>query len=298
MSVAEKPSPTTASNEVQTSRTMTSEDYHANRDAVSATTLKQFIACREAYYAMYEARTHQPEESCDKYLFGAAIHTVALEGVENTIIEIPEDKLAKNGAKSGNGWKEFNQECRERRLTPLKTNEYATLKQIVKKLKEHPRSRELLYGDDAVVEQSIFWVDKETQLRCRCRPDVRRCLAYFRQGVDLKGMADTSAEGFANSIVKCGYDIQSCLYRWGMEAATGEQHGFTFVVVGKEWPHLVCCYELSDEFEKLAERKTRLALERLAECRATGNWNSPGWDTIQAIEPPYRAKNPNQWEYA
>ena len=286
----------TDNNEVQAIPSMPSHEYHAH-NAVSASGVKQFRANRRAYYEIFEARTQPPEPPTDNLLFGTCIHTLTLEGVESTMIEIPEGVLTSNGQRRGKAWDEFEASCAERKLIPLKSDDYQRLKRIVKNLQEHPRARELLYGDDAVVEESIFWTDPDTHLRLRCRPDVRRHIGYFRTGVDLKGMADGTPEAFAWAITRNGYDIQDYLYRQGMFHRTGEDHGFTFVVVEKEWPHDVYCYELDDEYQKLAESKTRAALEEIATCRMTGNWNRPGWDTIQLLPPPYRAKFANQWEY-
>lgn len=275
---------------------ISNEEYHAS-PALGTTGIKTFLHSREAFRDIFIDRTRAPEIASDNLMFGAAIHTVALEGVENTLIKIPEDKLAKNGAKSGNAWKDFAAECRERGLTPLKHEEYETLRAIVKNLKEHPRARELLYGDDAIVEESIYWTDEDTGLDCKCRPDVRRCWNFPLIGVDLKGMADISEQAFAKSIWSCGYYIQQYLYRQGMEALTGEQHDFVFVCVEKTWPHEVQCYQLNDEYQSLGDAKARETLEKIATCKMNGQWTRPGYDVIQTLPPPTWLKYQDQWEY-
>lgn len=283
--------------EVSTVRGMTSEDYHQH-PYVSRSGIKLFRENREAYYEVFEARTRKDDSTTDNLIFGVCLHTLALDGVDNTVIAIPDSALTSNGQRRGKAWNAFKAECNERGLTPLFWEEIETLKHMVAALQKHPRAKELLYGDDAVVEESIFWQDVDTGLWLRVRPDVRRNLGYFRAVVDLKSAADVSAEGFAYSATKFAYDIQHYLYKQGVKAATGEDHAFTFVVVEKEWPFRVRCYELDEEYERLAESKTRLALEQIAKCRLTNNWMPVGWDTIQAIQPPYKAKFANQWEYA
>jgi hypothetical protein len=277
---------------------MPNSDYHSH-PSLSRSRVKLFRDNRDAFAAaMKHGRWREVEDDPnDNLIFGCALHAVALEGLTNSVIQIPTNVLTKAGARNGKAWDEFAEECAANGLTPLKEDAYRELKGMVDALYEHPRSKELLFGDDAVVEESIFWRDADTHLDLRCRPDVRRHLAYYRMGVDLKGVAETHPEPSTRAIEKFGYDLQHVLYRDGMKAVTGEEHGFTFVFVKKKWPHTVRCYELDDEWAKLAEDKTRRTLEQIAECKERGDWNEPGWETIQALSPPYKAKFSNQWEY-
>lgn len=271
-------------------------EYH-HRPELSRSAIKMFIESRDNFKLTHIDRAAPIEEPSDALMFGVALHTVALEGVEKTIVQIPPDKLTKAGAKNGNAWADFEAECAERGLIPLKENEYQTLMSMVRALQGHPRAKELLYGNDAVVEESIFWRDDDTHLELKCRPDVRRTIGYLNVILDLKGVADISPQGFSNSVAKYGYDIQNHLYPSGALAITQADYAMCFICVEKKSPFRVRCYQLSEEYAGVARAKTVDALEAIAECKMTGNWNEPGWDLVQTIPPPAWLKYTNQWEY-
>ena len=87
--------------------------------------------------------------------------------------------------------------------------------------------------------------------------------------VDFKTASDPHPDAFRASAWKWGYHVQDVAYRRAYALITGETPGpMTFVVVGKEAPHLVSIATLDPEFERLGNEQLDAAisvyLEQLA----------------------------------
>ncbi len=113
-----------------------------------------------------------------------------------------------------------------------------------------------------VAEQSVYWVDPQTGVLCRCRPDLWARKA--RIILDVKTTDDASAEGFAKSIANWGYDVQDPFYSDGIEVATGKPLvGFLFLAVEKSACVVdgvakgVAVYRLDDASRDLGRAKYR-----------------------------------------
>jgi hypothetical protein len=139
-------------------------------------------------------------------------------------------------------------------------------------------------------ESSAFWIDEQTGELCKCRPDWTSPAGDGVVLLDLKTCQDASPSGFAKAIASMGYDLQAAWYTDGFTAATGKQvHGFVFVGVESEWPHVAAPYMLDDEDIEGARRVNRRLLNLYAECRRQSSW--PGYQaSIQPITLPRWAK--------
>lgn len=165
---------------------------------------------------------------------------------------------------------------------PVKADQLAAVRAMVAAVRRHPRAGALLDRDGpGQPEVSGFWLDSETGAECRVRFDWLRPDAI----VDLKTTDDASPHGFARSAAKYGYHQQDPWYRDGAAALGLGDLPFVFVVVEKDPPHLVACYELDDEALAAGWRRNRRALELFARCTETGRW--PGYpEHIQRLSLP------------
>lgn len=139
---------------------------------------------------------------------------------------------------------------------------------------------------DGYAEASAFWVDSETGVLCKCRPD---WVAPTGDGViliDGKTAQDASSDGFGRAIWNYGYHLQAAWYSDGFERATGLRvHGFVFAAVESAWPHAAAAYMLSDEVLDKSRAENRRLLNLYAECRRTNTW--PGYPAgVQEINLP------------
>ena len=125
-------------------------------------------------------------------------------------------------------------------------------------------------------EVTLAWIDKETGVWCRARPDF---LPHKRRIIpELKTANDGSPEGFSRAIGTYGYHIAAAHYMEGIEAVYGERPAnWLHVVIEKEPPYCVGLYELPAESIDIGEDVRRRALRTFADCLAADRW--PGYAT-------------------
>ncbi len=155
---------------------------------------------------------------------------------------------------------------------------------------EHPKLAKLLTDPRGKAEQSVYWIDEETGVLCRCRPD----LWVSDIILDLKTTEDARPSVFERSVEKFRYYVQAAFYMDGIAAA--EKQGglpeglqvpkhFLFGALEKKAPYLNGVYMLDAEAVEIGRREYREDLNTYAHCLSTGEW--PGYgDQIQSISLP------------
>lgn len=152
---------------------------------------------------------------------------------------------------------------------------------MVVSVRSHAGAERLLAS--GLAEMSGFWIDRETGIECKCRPDFLSMAGETVTGiVDVKTCCDASADGFARAIATLGYDVQAAFYQDGLKAVTGRTIPFYFIAVEKEAPFAVAAYKASDEVIEVGRAKYRGALKLLQWCRTNGSW--PGYQPNGEVE--------------
>lgn len=155
----------------------------------------------------------------------------------------------------------------------------------------HPAARSLISAPGKA-EQSVYWIDKETGMLCRCRPDKWNDNDII---VDLKTTEDASMEGFGKSIANWRYHVQAPFYRDGCTAVGRPPRAFVFLAVEKTACVVegqakgVGVYILDENSDALGRAEYRADLATYAECTRTNVWPCYG-DKIQTIGVP-------QWQF-
>ncbi|TCO70245.1 PD-(D/E)XK nuclease-like domain-containing protein [Rhodovulum euryhalinum] len=144
-----------------------------------------------------------------------------------------------------------------------------------------------------VAELSCYWVDEETGVLCRCRPDFWRFNGVI---ADLKTCRDASFDGFQKSIWDWRYHVQAAFYLDGIREAIrqGGFHGveelpepahFVFGALEKVEPYASATYLAVPEMLEIGRREYRKDLRTYADCLSSDKW--PGYgDKIQPISLP------------
>jgi hypothetical protein len=127
---------------------------------------------------------------------------------------------------------------------------------------------------DGLVERSLFWVDAETGIWLRARPDVIPTASGLF--VDLKTTNSVSREDIARSIASYGYAMQAALLRIGCRALGLPFESFSLVFVEKDAPFCARVVVLKDHELDRGDRCVRAALRTFADCMASGDWPGPG----------------------
>lgn len=266
--------------------------YHAH-PAVGNSKLTAYLKNPELYHAQEIAKTIPKDEPSDVLVFGNLFHDSVLRGLHNQAVEIPDWALTANGHRRGKMWEEFKAEFAGRAM--LKADEYQRLRDMVDAVWSHPRAAAFLEHTEAIQEQSIFWTDPATGLELKAMIDCRRPGLI----ADLKSSADVSRAAFARAMHDYGYYRQCAFYKMAAHALTSEEHDFVFIVVEKQPPYRVRCYELDptpDRALTKAYEDVRAGLEMMARSVRENDWREQNWDEVLTLDLPAWAYS-KQWEY-
>jgi exodeoxyribonuclease VIII len=145
----------------------------------------------------------------------------------------------------------------------------------------HPAAAALLAHGKA--EQSFWWDDAATGLRCKCRPDWYDGTTV----VDLKTTTD-AGPGFARSVATFRYHVQASHYLAGLHGA----ERFVFIAVERTAPYVVAAYELDAAAMAAGDELRQRDMRVIADCQATKEW--PGYgDHCQTLSLPSWALTAN-----
>ena len=241
-----------------TSDTVSNADYHAD-PAVSASHLHAVAKSPQAYWARFLDPNRPAVEPTAAMRFGSLTHCAVLE---------PDDLLQRYGVapdrrtKTG---KEQAEAMTASGIEPVSQADLTTALSIAAAVRNHPVAAELLATGRA--EQSFWWNDMDTGLRCKCRPD----WYYGTTVVDLKTTLDASPSGFARSVANYRYHVQAAHYLRGLHGA----ERFVFIAVEKTYPYAVGVYELDDAAMNEGYTLRRRDMRRIQTCHAGARW--PGF---------------------
>lgn len=260
---------------------LSNEDYHAGR-GLSCSGVKRLRRSPFQYHALTLPSDAPRSEPTAAMFNGTLTHCALLEPGEF-------DKRYKVGpdvSKNSNAWKDWAAQAAADGITAITAQQRETAQRQALALSAIPDIATLL--NDGAPEVSAYWIDAESGILCKCRPDWVAPVAYGSGVilVDVKTASDASPGGFARQCASFGYHLQADWYSRGYAAASGlEVFGFVFAVVESEYPHDAAPYMLSERDLKKAEAANREALTLFARCQAAGQW--PGYaKEIQILELP------------
>ena len=281
-------------------RGMSFEDYLAV-DAMSQSGMKTLA--RSAWHY----RHRQPVKPTRRMFTGTLAHCALLEpdALAARYVVAPDNaprrptaaqwaakKPSLDSAAAMAWWADFNARASGREV--VTHEEFTITQQQLQAVLAVPELEALLRQGEA--EVSVFWIDAETGIYCKARPDFVHALPDGRDILlDLKTTADESPAGFARIAANLGYYRQDAHYRAGWQAATGrEVAAFLFAAVSAAPPVLAVPYLLDDEALELGERERRRLLARYADSLRTDAWPAygagvqmlslPAWATCSTLE--------------
>lgn len=147
--------------------------------------------------------------------------------------------------------------------TILSEREHFLADSIVDAVRRKDRAMELLFGDNAIREQTIEFDFLGRAFRAT--PDSRTP----RRIVDLKTSRSSNPAWFKREALRLHYETQACVYR---EAVGPTVEECFLVVVEKSPPWPVTIFRFDDEVLDRGDRILRLWMESLNVCEASNQW--------------------------
>lgn len=190
-------------------------------------------------------------------------------------------------------WTDFNAKAAGREI--ISADEFDVTEMQLDAISANPELASVL--EQGHGEVSVFWVDDETGLYCKARPDwVGLTVGCVCDLVDLKSTADESPSGFGRTAARMKYHLQAAHYMDGFQRASETTVGrFIFAAVTNALPVLAVPYVLTEEIEAQAFNERRELLEQLATCIRTNHWPAYG-EGIQLLDFPAYAKRSHEVE--
>jgi exodeoxyribonuclease VIII len=249
-------------------------EYHAD-SAVSASHLHAVAASPYHYWSKFVRPDRPPTIQTPAMRLGSLTHCAVLEPDE---LPLRYGICLPRNTKAG---KEMEGEMIAAGIEAVTASEMELACAMAGAVRSHQAAAELLRKGKA--EQSFWWDDAATGLRCKCRPDW-----YFGTTVvDLKTTTDASPTGFAKSVAQWRYHVQQEHYLAGTFADR-----FIFIAVEKSYPFAVGVYELDQTAKQYGSELRRVNLQTIADCRSILEW--PGYgNNIQPLTLPNWAFTPN-----
>ena len=243
------------------------DEYHADRTSISSSGLRALLAPGCPAQFKYDREHPQPPKK--EFDLGHAAHKVVLGEGEEIVVTEWDDWRTKAA-------REERDAIRAGGAVPLLFHEGQQVMAMADAIRQHPDAGPLL-NLPGTSEQSIYWTDSATGVRCRIRPDRLIVLPQTTLVIDIKTVADASPDACSKSIESYAYHQQGALYIDGVQAAGLAPEGarFIWVFVSKKAPHLVTVRELADQDQDIGRARNERALRIYRECESTGIW--PDW---------------------
>jgi hypothetical protein len=262
------------------------DEYHADRTSISSSGLRALLAPGCPAQFKYDREHPQPPKK--EFDLGHAAHLYVLgEGPELEVIDFPD-------------WRKKDAQIQRDEAylagkVPLLTKDHDVVVAMAEQIRQHPIAGPLFMPGAGVAEQSIYWTDSATGVRCRIRPDWRRGSII----ADYKTIKDASPDTISRAIKDRAHHQQDPFYIDGVEAAGLAPDGarFVFVFQSKIAPYLITVRELTDQDRDIGRARNERALRIYADCVANNHWpdwtghvdhipqiGMPTWDTIRQAE--------------
>lgn len=274
---------------------LTDDEYHsAECPGLSCTALKELIKSPAHYQAWLR---RDKEEKKAHFEFGKAAHSAVLEPhtFKHRFAHYPDDGSCDGRSKAADGARLAFEEANPGKSI-LDIEDFETISILVEKVHSVSKAARLLTG---FKEHAFFWVDPDTGVQCKCKPDVISIQGEHALVTDLKVMAAdySNRSGFARAVANYSYHVQSAFYYDGVlqtmlqmeERGTSldipTPSGFNFLVCEKVDPYSVSIYSLDDESFLKGRELYQKALGTYLECKREDRW--PGYTTeVQEIRLP------------
>lgn len=238
------------------------EDYHADTEFLSSSSLKLMNKCPREFYKRYIKGEEVENLSSAAMQFGTLVHSIILE----PDLFDTEYAVYEGGVKRGKEYEAFKEVNQDKIIISQSQLSKATLLKDVTEENKHAMS--LLKG--GTPEQTLC-VELDG-VKIKVRTD-------YLQGnkiVDVKTTGTgVSYEEVQGAIMKWDYALSAALYSDAFTTFTGEKHDFYFVFLGKS-PMGCEVYKASESMLEHGRKKYKAALEKIKHAKETGIWFNEG----------------------
>ena len=258
---------------------LTNEEYHGHKESISRSAMMDFAKSPFTYWAKHLNPLRPLKEATPQMQLGSAFHALILEPhvFEKEYFIMPERVLLKNvGREAYDEYKKTEEEaknCKDKVV--LSRDDYLVLLEMQSRFQLNKEAVELIR--DSRIENSFFWIDKDSELLLKARPDI----LHENMIVDLKTCADASPKAFQNTMVSGGYHIQGAMIRDAVEATEGRRINHVInICIETKYPYNMAIYIIDEFAIDAGQEKYKQICIDLKNARETNSFNDYGIQTI------------------
>lgn len=272
---------------------MDAEEYHNGSPGISSSRMKHMLVSP----AVYQIKLQRPMQETDALRVGRMLHTQVLE----PHLVSSEFAIWNEGRRQGTDWAQFAMNNADKTIiTEQQLTCVEGMAQALLQMRDFPLAAWLagVKGLDAssdiapaMKEHSLFWIDEDTGLQCKARPDAMTLGSKPLVG-DLKSARSVSVDDFIYDIFKYRYDMQAAHYLAGVKAVYGIDAPFAFFAVEKEEPHVSRTFLMTPDALANGERHRRYCLRMIRRCLDSGQWpKQPDGTKPVSVDVPFMRDN-------
>lgn len=204
-------------------------------------------------------------------IFGSLVHKLVLEPdtFDDEFAIAPNvDRRTKAGKDE---YERFIQTVGDKMIVSL--DDFHTASVMAKVVESHPEASRLLYEGKPEYETSYTWLDSETGIVCKIRPDCVNELDGQTYIIDYKTTDSCDYRSFYHSCKKYGYQLQTGMYISGMFEQDYSDYKFIFIAQEKAEPYAVRIFKCDDSFTEFGIDEFRELLNTLRICQDNNDWH-------------------------
>lgn len=246
---------------------ISNERYHA-AEGLSRTALWTFKQLPYKYWYEYLSGGHKAPSESEAFLIGNLVHCLVLEPdlfKERYFVMPKVNRTTKQGKIN---YQEYLLKASARTL--INQDQYQLAELMRQSVYNNCTSIEILHG--AKKEQSIFWLDEQTGIMCKARPDIWN---HPIMG-DLKTTLDAGYRGFQSAAFKDGYFLQAGMQYEAAKAIGEPFEKYVYLCVEKKAPYSTGIYMLDDEALQFGIDLFHKILGQYKACQESGEWPDYG----------------------
>jgi len=243
------------------------EEYHADRESLSRSSIMLYEQCARKYQAQY--LTGEVKKVVTKpMLLGSAFHTLILEPekFDARVAVYPNvDRRTRQGKID---YDAFLLSSAGKMVIDQETMD--TVLAMKDALTDHLEAHSLVWGNKPVYERSYVWGNDESGTLIKARPDILQpnCI------VDIKTCRSADEWSFSQSMFKNGNHVQAAMVQDGLFVIDNRENAKTLPVVNiaieTEAPYCIGIYFIAQAACDAGRQRYQSVLKRMKVSRETG----------------------------
>jgi len=262
------------------------DEYHSG-PGISRSGIMEFRKSPRHYWHKYINPDYSRKATSDAQTFGSAFHCYVLEPEKfKKEYFIAENNPFHGNSKEGRAHKAQMQLMSAGKIV-LDKEDLDLIIKMNESLKSDYQAIELIKG--AQYEKSIFWIDPDTELLCKVRPDIM----HDDFIVDLKTTSDASYREFQRSFYNYGYHLQLAMMHEALKHTQNKiMYNFIDLAIEKTEPFCHGIYSVDEEAINQGVSEFKYYLSEIKKCVDTNIWPSyktqtlslPGYAKFEGVQ--------------